>query len=281
MSTQYKRNKRNKKKQTRKRNVRPQRGIITRMNMPSGYPPSVTIRLRYSELLQFAASVPYKIDAWRGNSCFDPNYSGGGHQPHYFDQYSAIYAKYKVFASSMKVSIINVSATSAIKCILIPLTEVMTGTTWESYAELPAARESAIIPVASRYPAIVSGRRSTKQVLGLRPGQVNDEDYSAATSANPASIWYWNFVAMSTDWDTSLQYHATIKLTYDVTFYERIDVPVSYYSNLRTILARQEDRQKQLQMKEYQRAVKMSAGVSIDPRGVVAHKSTPDNSLVL
>ena len=125
---------------------------------------------------------------FRGNSCFDPDYTGTGHQPRYFDQYAAVYQKYKVTASSCKVEMINFSADSSVIFAVIPNTEILTFTNWQLVSELPLAKVSEILPVASRYPFNIKDKQTTAKVCGLNQFQVNDEDWSALTSANPSPV---------------------------------------------------------------------------------------------
>lgn len=45
--------------------------------------------------------------AWSLNSLYDPNTSGTGHQPMFFDNYSALYDRYKVSFAKITVTVIN------------------------------------------------------------------------------------------------------------------------------------------------------------------------------
>lgn len=44
---------------------------------------------------------------FRINSCYDPDYTGAGHQPMYHDNYSALFQKYRVIASKISVRILE------------------------------------------------------------------------------------------------------------------------------------------------------------------------------
>jgi hypothetical protein len=158
---------------------------------------------------------------------FDPDYTGTGHQPRYFDQYSAVYQKYKVFSSSCTIEMINFSGTNPAIFTLVPNTEIITFTNWQTAAELPFSKTSEIMPVASRYPFACSTMISTQKVSGLSIYQINDEDWSALCSTNPLTLWYWTICASSTDLSTVLQVQFRVRMVFTAKFYERLDVGTS------------------------------------------------------
>jgi hypothetical protein len=62
--------------------------------------------LPYSEAYQMNMSLgAVASQNFRLNSVFDPDITGSGHQPRWFDQYSALYASYVVVASKIEVSL--------------------------------------------------------------------------------------------------------------------------------------------------------------------------------
>lgn len=65
-----------------------------------GFPDKVNVKLRYVQEIRLnptAGNINQAI--FRAISCFDPSFAVGGHQPHYFDQWSTIYSKYTVMGS--------------------------------------------------------------------------------------------------------------------------------------------------------------------------------------
>lgn len=59
------------------------------------------------------------VVAWhsfRANSVYDPDSTGVGHQPSYYDQCAAIYNHYRVINSRAKASFVNNGATATIAC---------------------------------------------------------------------------------------------------------------------------------------------------------------------
>lgn len=79
-----------------------------------GFPDRLRTKLHYCDVINLAASAGNPgLWQFRMNSLFDPDYTGTGHQPQWFDQLSAVYAFYRVLGSKITVTFIpgNVSDT--------------------------------------------------------------------------------------------------------------------------------------------------------------------------
>jgi len=73
-----------------------------------GFPDLLKCVLKYKENgISFTASPTPAAQVYRINSLFDPNLTGTGHQPNYFDQLTAVYQQYCVVAARMKAEIFN------------------------------------------------------------------------------------------------------------------------------------------------------------------------------
>jgi hypothetical protein len=74
-----------------------------------GVPDRLRIRLLYGEsfALTNANTVEYH---YKGNGIYDPRAATGGGQPHYFDQFMALYQQFYVVKSQSEVQIVNRTA---------------------------------------------------------------------------------------------------------------------------------------------------------------------------
>ena len=187
----------------------------------------MNVRLVYEDLITLAPGTPLASYVFRGNSLYDPDYTGTGHQPRYYDQLTPVYGRYKVLGSECSVEMINGSATSGALFALTPNTEILTFTSWQLASELPRSKVSDIVPVSSRYPFKLKSRVSTTTICGLLPRQVNDEDWSASIGSNPLQLWYWNINISSIDTTTHLAVSFRVRLVYDAVMYDRLDVGTS------------------------------------------------------
>lgn len=115
-----KNNKQNKKQQK-------QRGPNTRISQnprPNqqyalGRPNEMKISLAYTENFETATTTGVNLDrVFNLNSAFDPYRTGTGHQPREFDQWAAIYGRYRVDRVDVKVIFTNAPTDGAVVSIL-------------------------------------------------------------------------------------------------------------------------------------------------------------------
>ncbi|QBX89277.1 capsid protein [Apis mellifera virus-8] len=69
--------------------------------MGTGLPAKVMVRHKYVETFTLTATGIPSGYTFRANSMFDPNFTGTGHQPLYFDQYANLYNHYTVIGSKI------------------------------------------------------------------------------------------------------------------------------------------------------------------------------------
>ena len=94
--------------------------------------------IRHISALTPGAAVASYV--FRGNSLYDPDYTGTGHQPRYYDQLTPIYGRYKVLSSAITVEMINGAANSGAIFAITPNTEIITFTSWQQASELPRSK---------------------------------------------------------------------------------------------------------------------------------------------
>lgn len=85
------------------RSYRPSRRTLIR----SGFPKKLTVKLAYVDSITIdppGGPDGFGTYVFRANSCFDPDFTGTGHQPMMFDTYMALYDHYQVKWSSIKVT---------------------------------------------------------------------------------------------------------------------------------------------------------------------------------
>ena len=80
-------------------------GIPTRINVgKQAFPKQLQNTLRFAETIQLTLTTGLATYLYSCNGLFDPNVTGAGHQPLYFDQLAAIYDHYTVLRSRIKVT---------------------------------------------------------------------------------------------------------------------------------------------------------------------------------
>jgi len=75
------------------------------LNVFDPFPARLRCKLRYNEVVSIDSTVGFPGHAlFRANGLYDPNYTGGGHQPMGRDQLALIYNHYKVVSSVISVT---------------------------------------------------------------------------------------------------------------------------------------------------------------------------------
>ena len=204
-----------------KRKAKYQKAVITRMK-GAGFADTLFVKLNYVESLNLSNGTPRVQYTFRGNSLFDPDYSGGGHQPMYFDQYAGIYNKYRVVGSAIRVEAINAQGLSGCYFMMFPNTDIATLTSIPLALEQSRARAANIMPIAGGGPAARYKQYcSTRKACGLLKGEAYDDTLSATIGNNPAQVWYWNLFWETTDSASNVTINALVKITYYVQFFDK------------------------------------------------------------
>lgn len=78
-----------------------------------GFPDRLRTNLVYGDVLTLTSTAGSRaVNTFRLNSLFDPDYTQTGHQPQWYDQYTAIYGQYRVLGAKIKATFVpQVNAT--------------------------------------------------------------------------------------------------------------------------------------------------------------------------
>lgn len=192
------------------------------------------VKLIYREEVSYTQASGALADlVFRGNSCFDPNVTGAGGQPMWFDQWASLYQYYLVLGSSVEVTAyMNGGATiyNSRVGIFPSLNSTAYATTDQERAEeTPYARIKSVDMCggAGVGQVVVKNYISTAKLQGIPQTAVNTEHaYEAAVTANPTLTWYWHIV----NWVPSGATQSillNVKITYDVIFHGRAAAAIS------------------------------------------------------
>lgn len=175
----------------------------------NGYDGSTTALGSYQDTHQF-----------RGNSCYDPDYTGAGVQPYGWDEYTALYGNYQVKASKITVYFQSASSLGSEKLTvyLIPTPSATTLATYHDPSDLHRFRNSKSVTVnghdgTNKYK--LSHYCTTRKMFPSVSSQ--DSDYIANTTSNPGIVWYWNVIFDTSDATLEALIAFDIKITYYTT----------------------------------------------------------------
>lgn len=197
-----------------------------------GFPDIYRTQLKYTEYraISLAAGNAYNSTyTYRANSLFDPNFTGAGNQPLYYDQLSQIYRRYRVTGVSLDLTVVNLNSGNPVSlCIdansssttpFSALVTSMQGTDASRLMQITSEGGDNILRYRRFY--------SIAELQGVKPSAIfNENNFSADITASPTSIGYIHFLFESLNSTTS-----TVELiptfTYHCEFYQPIDVNVS------------------------------------------------------
>jgi len=184
-----------------------------------GFPDQLKACLRYKENgVSFTASTTPAAQVYRLNSLFDPNLTGTGHQPNYFDQLSAVYGFYCVTAARMKCQVLN-EGTVEVDCVLV-YSDINTST--QTVENLSEARwsKNIVAGIQSSGKSVVSFTLGTASIANLTGEKFlnTDPDQYAAVTANPADTIVGIFKMAAADGVTNVKAIVNFELSFDCIF---------------------------------------------------------------
>jgi len=195
-----------------------------------GLSDSLTTRLRYVESYTLTSnSGAAAKQVMRMNSLFDPDFTGTGHQPYYFDQLSALYKRYvvrgcKLVAEfSMIPSAITTTNPSGPGLIgVVSDDDGTTSTTLSTLLESSSCRHQ-LISGANGGPAVKTMTLfySPEREIGL---PWTDDTVSAGVTANPSKPWFGTVFFAEAGLATQSSVIVKLTMEFFVTFSERKDV---------------------------------------------------------
>lgn len=205
----------------RRRNAKRQYPALTTRMRGGGFSDIVRTKLRYVQ--QFTVTgAAFANRFFRGNSCYDPDQTGTGHQPMFFDQYIAVYGKYRVLASAVKIQVMN-SGNASTYVVILPATVVT-----PVYANIDAVLEAnkatslRVVPPLQYLPQQQKRYMTTSKATGVSRSVVySDDTYAALFNADPVNLWYWSFVFQTIDQATNIDLSVLLTMTLYVEFFDR------------------------------------------------------------
>lgn len=185
-------------------------------------PYSITRRHRYVEQIQLNPGVGgLSQNVFRLNSVFDPNLTGVGHQPMGFDQYSALYERYRVKGCRVTVTFSNSSGTVAVLGGIGLRSTSTLGTIVESMLERPLTKWKTLgdFEHGPKTVSIYYNPRTFHGNFGIR-GRA-DDDQEADVTTNPLNDAYAHvFAGAITPLDDPGNVNCTVVMTYITEWFE-------------------------------------------------------------
>jgi hypothetical protein len=183
-----------------------------------GFPNSIITKMRYGELITMSttALVPLKSYHYRANSAYDPDFTSIGHQPMYYDQYSAIYDQYVVLGAKITVQFMTAGAQN----VIVGINQDDDSTTLTTLSILLEQNNSVSTVLAGTNSdnCTLSMVYSPMQAFGV--DAKSDGASQISVGANPTEETYWLIWATCQDTTSAQTINALIDIEYTVKFSE-------------------------------------------------------------
>lgn len=218
-----------KRKTTRKKvyKRKPRRNNLVMRDMVSfgaGFPKKVMMKHKYSESLNvisnLGAIATHKMVL---NGLFDPNNSGIGHQPMYFDQMSAIYNHYTVIGAKITCHMTpyDTNASPVNVCLWQNDDSVVTPATMDSIEEQTKSYPK-VLGMTSSGQKNLTLKWSAKKTFGS--SVLANSKLSGDSVANPAENSFAMLSIQATDFTSTVQVAVRFDVEYLAIWYELKDI---------------------------------------------------------
>lgn len=200
-----------------------------------GPPRSVFMKLKYADTffnMSTAGGGFQTLNAFSGNSPYDPDATGVGVQPHFYDELGAIYSRYNCYASKIKCTFYCVTALSACGKQIVSVypavqSAAMTNNETCDLIQLPHCKQLQLGLDKNQAQKKVVVKNYVKTREYLRGANVNDADYVASVSNNPTRRWYWHVATDTADSAAACTIWMDVEITYYIKFMLRDNVDQS------------------------------------------------------
>jgi len=197
-------------------------------NIGVGFPRKMTQSHRYSDLVNLSgASGAAANFVFCANGMYDPNITGTGHQPLYFDQMSAIYNHYTVIGSKITITAVPFTATSESWCLSLAQNDDGSVTTTSPTGQSELANSSfKIVPANSNsQECTLVNKWSAKGTFG---GSVlGNDNLQGSSGANPTEVTNWIIALRATDSTSTVSVYIKVLIEFIAVWEELKDIAQS------------------------------------------------------
>jgi len=201
----------------------------TRLSTGLGFPKQLTITHKYQEHFIPLTSTSGSLDVykWSCNGMYDPNITGTGHQPMYFDSLANLYDHYCVISSTLKARFVTPGSALA-KSLYIGINVNDNTAVGASNANTLGEATQTVTSTLSQGATdavILYSKWNAKAYFG---GSIlANTELQGTNSANPAEQSYFFVYCQSVDGVTTSACFLDIEIQYTAVWKELIDITSS------------------------------------------------------
>lgn len=197
-----------------------------------GFPDKQVTRFRYGDVYSLSG-IGFKENVFKVNSCFDPDATGAGHQPMYFDQYcgpsgTAPYLKYRVLGSKITARFVMGSAPATVATNVAPA--IVGVVLDQNITSLITTASQAIETSRCNYGVLQDKSGANNEIvlrntysptrdLGFDGG---DDTLSANYNTDPSQLAFWHVFRIDQSATTTVNVY--VEIEYLVELFQRNEI---------------------------------------------------------
>lgn len=181
-----------------------QYNLTAPVNLGNGMPSALRMGFSFTRTVILGTTLGVPVDyVFRGNSLYDPDFTGVGAQPLFFDQMLAIYNHFSVRGSAIEVDVQSTDTSNPLVAVIYPSKSSSAAPTSTNLSQLMQ------IPGAVTAPLSVKGGGKDSIVLkayfttsSFYPDySFSSPDYRGSAGSNPpgGGSWYWHVATFNAD----------------------------------------------------------------------------------
>lgn len=184
-----------------------------------GFPNSIITKLRYGSLIQLnsTTAAPLAKHQYRTNSLYDPDYTGVGHQPMYFDTYSAIYDQYVVIGSKITCEFFSNSTVQNALIGIATDDDITVSNNVDALMEMNNSISTTLGPLGAEHVTLVS-TFEPQEMFGV--DAKSDGSSQTPVGSNPAEESNWVIWSFPEDGASAHSVRAKVTIEFTVKFSE-------------------------------------------------------------
>lgn len=189
--------------------------------LPSAFPPSILVKLRYNATFA-AITNPGTDQQFNLNSLFDPDRTGAGHQPYSFDQWTAIYNRYRVYGVKWRVIFTNTSSGNVPQVGVgwdnVTSSQATSATFWERPTTVSKILSE---DTGGQNTATMQGYIPLQTLYGITKTQLlAGDEYSSDVASSPAEFAIMHVVTQDIFLGAATTVNYQVQLVYYAQFFD-------------------------------------------------------------
>lgn len=191
-----------------------------------GMPERMFVKLKYCDEVQFTSGIVSELSqVYRGNSIFDPDFTGAGHQPLGHDQWAGFYKRYRVVACAISCKFTQFTTAGNTHHIVVLPSNESTVDNFQPSCEQVGSVTGTTSSSNGKACAYLRSFVRTSDIKGST-NLANDKDLEALFGNNPNIQWFWQIIVKSA-FTVDVDIRALVELTYYVECYDRVQLATS------------------------------------------------------